>query len=195
MKREFLEKLKIEKEVVDQIMAEHGKTVQGLNSQIDTLKASETGLKDQLTQRDKDLADLKKNAGDSEELKTKYDDLQAKYKADTKELGEKITDAQVTAAIKVAVAATAHDPDLVASQVDKTKITLNDDGSVKMGLDEQLKSLQEGKAFLFKGKTDGAPGVKGGAGPAGSGDNDPDPGSVDEAVLNAAFGIQPAQSA
>jgi chromosome segregation ATPase len=186
MKRDFLKNLGLEDEVIDKIMAENGKDIESLKGQVETLKASETGLKGQIAQRDKDLTDLKKNAGDSEDLKTKYEDLQSTYKAEKKALEEKVTDAQVSAAIKVAVAASAHDPDLIVSQIDKTKITLNEDGSVKMGLDEQVKELQGTKAFLFKGE--GAVTAEGGEpSPAGEGS---DPGTgPSEADLNAAFGV------
>jgi chromosome segregation ATPase len=186
MKTEFLKGLGLEQDVIDKIMAENGKDIESLKGQVDTLKASETGLKSQLTQRDKDLADLKKNAGDSEDLKTKYEDLQTTYKTEKKALEDQVKDTQISAAIKVAVASSAHDPDLVVSQIDKTKITLGDDGSVKMGLDEQVKELQKSKAFLFKdeGKITFT-----GASPAESGDGETLGTGLSETELNAAFGI------
>jgi chromosome segregation ATPase len=184
MKREFIKGLGIEDDVVEKIMAEHGKTVQGLTDQIETLKTSETGLKAQLTERDNDIKTLKKDAGDSGELKEKYEALQTKYKDDTKGLSDKIDDVQKSAAIKVAIGDKAHDPDLVISQIDKSKIILNEDGSVKVGLDDQVKSLQESKAFLFK--TDKTPG---GPGPSQSGDKDPGDGGLSEADILAGFGV------
>jgi chromosome segregation ATPase len=184
MKREFLEKLNIEKEVIDKIMAEAGKDVEALKSQVETLKTSETGLKEQITQRDKDLSELKKSAGDSADLKTQYEELQTKYKAETKALSDKITDTQLSAAIKVAVAGIAHDPDLMVSQIDKSKITIGEDGNVKMGLAEQIKALQKDKAFLFKTET----GVPSGGKPGPTGDDPPETGPS-ETDLNAVFGI------
>lgn len=56
---------------------------------------------------------------------------------------------QLTSAIKLAIADSAQDCDLVAGLVDKTKLILGDDGKVT-GLDEQVKSLKESKGFLFK---------------------------------------------
>jgi chromosome segregation ATPase len=188
MKTEFLKGLGLEQDAIDKIMAENGKDIESFRAQVETLKASETGLKGQLAQRDKDLTELKKNAGDSEDLKTKYDDLESTYKADKKAFEDRIRDTQISAAIKVAVAASAHDPDLVVSQIDKSKITLGDDGSVKMGLDEQVKELQKTKAFLFKAEGEADPGVKGGAGPASSDDGTPDP-EMNEAEIAAAFGL------
>jgi SMC interacting uncharacterized protein involved in chromosome segregation len=190
MKTEFLKGLGLEQDAVDKVMAEHGKALNALKSEVETLKTSESGLKEQLKLRDKDIADLKKGAGDSEKLKGDLDALQAKYKADTKALEGRVTDAQMSAAIKVAIAATAHDPEIVAAQIDKSKIALNDDGSVKMGLDEQVKQLMKDKAFLFKAEG----GKPSGGEPGPSGDPDEPGDGPTEAALNAAFGIAaPAQ--
>lgn len=65
-----------------------------------------------------------------------------KYQADLKEL-------QISNAIKLAIADKAQDVDLVAGLFDKSKLILGDDGKVT-GLEEQLKGIQESKAFLFK---------------------------------------------
>jgi hypothetical protein len=185
MKREFLKDLKLEDDVIDKVMAEHGKITRSSLDQIETLKASEAGLKDQLKTRDDDIKALKKGAGDSDELKAKYEELQTKYKAETTALNEQISDVQKSAAIKVAIGDKAHDADLVIAQIDKSKIMLNEDGSVKVGLEDQLKTLQEGKAFLFK--DDKTPK---GSGPAPSGADTPPPdGGLSEADILAGFGV------
>lgn len=185
MERKFLEDLGIDKEIVDKVIAEHGKTVQSLNTKVSTLETENTGLKDDINTRDKDLKDLKAQKGNSEELKAKYDEMEAKYKSEAKDLNAKVSDTQMTAAIKVAVAGKAHDPDMVVSQIDKSKIVLDDNGNIKAGLDDQVKDLETNKAFLFKGDKN-----PGGAGPAGGDDKDPDPDGTSDADLNAAFGIE-----
>ncbi len=95
------------------------------------------------------LETLKKSNGDAEALKKQIETLQGenktkddKYQADLKEL-------KLTNAIKLAIAGKVHDEDMVAGQFDKTKLILGDDGKVT-GLDDQLKSLQDSKKFLFK---------------------------------------------
>ena len=55
----------------------------------------------------------------------------------------------VTNAIKMAIASSAQDSDLVAGLVDRKKLILGEDGKVT-GLDEQVKALKESKPFLFK---------------------------------------------
>lgn len=134
-------------------------------AELDTLNATKTQLEKDIKTRDKQLEELKKASGSNEELQKQITDLQEenkttkeKYKADMKEL-------KLSTAVKLAVSSTAHDAELVASLLDKTKLILSDDGKVA-GLDEQVKSLKTEKAFLFK--TEGS-GEEGKAGTAGAG--------------------------
>ena len=62
---------------------------------------------------------------------------------------------ELTTAIKLAIGDSAHDADLVSGLVDKSKLLLGDDGKVT-GLEEQVKALKEGKAFLFRDSTPAA---------------------------------------
>jgi len=117
----------------------------------DDKKQAENALAD----RDKQLEDLKKTAGDSKELQEQITKLQAenkdattKYEADMKEL-------RTNTALKLALAGAAHDPDIVLGLIDKTKIELDDNGNVKTGLEDQVKALRESKAFLFVEKQEG----------------------------------------
>src|SRR5690606_20490408 len=59
------------------------------------------------------------------------------------------------------VAGQAHDPEIVLSLLDRSKIQLADDGSIKAGLDDQLKALRETKPFLFKEQQQSGPVIKG----------------------------------
>lgn len=97
----------------------------------------------------KDLEAAKSNVGDNEELKNQLEAAIQKQKDDAKKFDEKFKEMQISNAIKLAVSDKAQDADLVAGLFDKSKLILGDDGKVT-GLDEQLKILQESKAFLFK---------------------------------------------
>ena len=97
----------------------------------------------------KDLETAKANAGDNEDLKNQLEAAIQKQKEDAKAFDEQFKELQISNAIKLAIADKAQDADLVAGLFDKTKLILGDDGKVT-GLDEQLKDLQENKAFLFK---------------------------------------------
>lgn len=97
----------------------------------------------------KDLETAKASAGDNEELKTQLETAIQKQKDDAKAFDEQLKEMQISNAIKLAIADKAQDADLVSTLFDKSKLILGDDGKVT-GLDEQLKTLQENKAFLFK---------------------------------------------
>jgi signal-transduction protein with cAMP-binding, CBS, and nucleotidyltransferase domain len=110
-----------------------------------TLKAT---VKENATQ----LETLKNSAGDNEALKTQITTLQADNVKKDQDYQAKLKDLQISNAIKLAVTDKAQDADLVAGLFDKTKLILGDDGKIT-GLDEQLKTLKESKAFLFKAET------------------------------------------
>ena len=98
------------------------------------------------------LETLKNSAGDNEALKTQIATLQADNTKKDQDYQTQLKDLQISNAIKLAIADKAQDADLVAGLFDKSKLILGDDGKIT-GLDEQLKTLQEGKAFLFKAET------------------------------------------
>ncbi|EPD52766.1 hypothetical protein HMPREF1210_01146 [Paenisporosarcina sp. HGH0030] len=156
MKREFLEALGLEKEAIDKIMGEHGKTVEGNKQKLTDVTTSLDDVKAQLAQRDKDLKELKKQAEGSADLQTKFTELETKYNQDKQDFEAKIKETQLTSALKLALAGKVHDADLVATLIDKNTIELGADGNVTKGLDEQIKTLQESKSFLFVPETPGA---------------------------------------
>ncbi|RAP29147.1 hypothetical protein C2W64_04094 [Brevibacillus laterosporus] len=115
----------------------------------DEVNETKKELEGQIKDRDKQLAELKKNTGDNEDLKKQIETLQAENKTKGEEYETKLKDMQVSTAIKLALTGEAHDPDLIASLLDKSKIEINEDGTLKGGLDDQVKALRESKAFLF----------------------------------------------
>ena len=80
MKREFLEGLELNKETIDTIMAEYGKTTQGLREESDNLKTQvEDANKEIQSYKDMDIDSIKKSADD---WKTKYEEMEANQKAE-----------------------------------------------------------------------------------------------------------------
>src|SRR5690625_7834364 len=74
MKREFLEELGLDKEVIDKIMAEHGKSIQSLKEEqevFDELKSEKEQLEQQLQQLNDKLATQEKELSSVEELQSK----------------------------------------------------------------------------------------------------------------------------
>lgn len=116
-------------------------------------KKAEADLKD----RDKQLEDLKKSAGDNEELKKQIDTLQNDNKAAKDKYEAELNDLKINTALKLALAGEVYDADLVAGLIVKDNIKVKDDGTIESGFEEQVKALRESKAFLFVEKTDDQP--------------------------------------
>lgn len=179
MKREFLEGLGLAKEAIDSIMAEHGKSIETKKAEVTNLNSTLEDVKSQLAQRDKDLSDLKKQADGNKDLQQKFTDLEAQYKTDKEKLEKQVKETQQNSAIKLALAGKVHDADLVASLIDKGTIDITEDGKISKGLDEQIKTLQESKSFLFvSDKADPIKGIIPGDGKPGGDDGKVTEGSI-----------------
>lgn len=148
MKREELKKLGLSDEQVDVVMAQHGQTVQSLNTQIATLQQSETDLKGQLSSRDKDLAKLQKDNKDNEELLGQIDSLKKQYKDLEKTSSDNLVKIQRESALNsLLVESKVKNPKAVAALLDDEKIVFKD-GELS-GAKEQIESLQKSDAYLF----------------------------------------------
>lgn len=170
--KELLKKLGIADTEIDKIDTEVRKELPKHfvpKSQYNDVSEARKQAEEALAERDKQLENLKKDAGDNAELKQQIETLQAENKTAKERYESDMKDLRLNTAIKLAVAADAHDPDLVTGLVEKDKLLITDDGKVS-GLDDQLKALRESKAFLFVEKDeDGKPRFKG-AKPPESGD-------------------------
>lgn len=180
MTQEQFEALGIEKNIAKKAAEESSKELKEYVSKdtYDTTeqkcKQLETSVNDYKTQ----LETLKAAAGDNESLKTQIADLQEQNKKKDEEYQTQLKELQLTNAVKLAISGSAQDSDIVASLIDKTKLILTDDGKVT-GLDEQIKSLKESKAFLFKDEKQDpnpAPAFRLGVPPAPSQNQDPSSG-------------------
>lgn len=129
-------------------------------SKFDEVNEAKKQLESDLKNRDQQLTDLKKSVGDNEDLKKQIEQLQTDNKKKDDDYQTKLKDMAVTTAIKLAVAGEVYDPDLLLSILDKSKIEIDENGNIKTGLDDQVKSLRESKAFLFVQK-EGDPKFKG----------------------------------
>lgn len=106
-------------------------------------------LREAKAESDSQLEQLKQSAGDNAALQQQISDLQAAAKQKDEAHAEEIQKMRIGNAIRAAIAGSAQDADLVAGLIDQTKLILSDDGKLT-GLDEQIKTLKEEKAFLFK---------------------------------------------
>ncbi|NFG22683.1 hypothetical protein FDF11_08245 [Clostridium botulinum] len=118
-------------------------------TRFDEVNNSKKELEKTVKERDTQLNDLKSKTGDNGELKKQIETLQADNKKKDDDYQAQIKEMQISSAIKLAIADKAQDADLVTGLFDKSKLILGDDGKVT-GLEEQLKTIKEGKPFLFK---------------------------------------------
>ncbi|MFS8541764.1 MAG: phage scaffolding protein [Tissierellales bacterium] len=103
-------------------------------------------LEKDIAERDKQLEDLKKI--DADGLKAEIERLQQENKVAKEKYEAELKNLQLTNAIKLALNGKVYDEDIVTQLINKDKLVLNEDGKV-IGLDEQINSLKESKAFLF----------------------------------------------
>lgn len=152
------------------------------NTKNETLK----NLEQQVKERDEQLETLKNSKEDTQTLKATIETLQKENEANSKKYQADLKAMTLDTAIKLSIAGKVHDEDLVTGLFNKDALIVGDDGNI-IGLDEQLKGLQEKKAFLFKdveqSSSDGPGGV---AFKFGVGKNEP---KITESALNDAFGL------
>ena len=124
MKREFLTNLELDQEIINKIMAEHGRTINTLNS---THKEELNGLKDELTEKDTKLSSLESDLSNVESLKSQLEESEAKVST----MGEELKTVKIERAL---VEAGAND-------IEYAKFKL---GEVELDdLDSAVKSLKE----------------------------------------------------
>lgn len=158
MKTEFLKNLGItEQSVIDQIMAENGRDVSAVRTELNTYKQQVTDLQGQITAKDNEIATLNTKVGEVETLRNENAQLKTDKTNLTNELDTKVNEIKKTHAIESGVRdAKARNVKAVIAQLDISKITYENDALT--GLTEQLEALKTGEetSFLF-GEVHSAP--------------------------------------
>ena len=166
--KELLKKAGIEEAKVDGVIADINKELPKYfipKDKYNEVAEAKKKLEADIAERDKQLEDLKKAAGASEELKKQIETLQAENKKASEEWQAKMAQMQLDFAIEKALAAAkAKNPKAVKALLDLEKVKL--DGDKLLGLDDQIKALQQSDSYLF-----------GDSGKVGSGTNPPGAGN------------------
>lgn len=158
MKTEFLKNLGItEQSVIDQIMAENGRDVSAVRTELNTVKQQVTDLQGQITAKENEIATLNTKVGEVETLRNENAQLKTDKTNLTNDLNTKVTEIKKTYAIESGVRdSKARNVKAVIAQLDMSKITYENDELG--GLAEQLEALKTGEdtSFLF-GEVSSAP--------------------------------------
>src|SRR5690625_917770 len=149
MNREQLKKLGLTDEQIEEVMKAHGKSVNELKGQVgelESLKAQNEDLTNQLTARDEQLEELKKV--DAEGLQAKIDEMQQANEQTKTEYEHKLQQQAFEHRLETTLKdAGVRNVKAVKALVDTENIKL--DGEKLLGLDDQLKGLQESDPYLF----------------------------------------------
>ncbi|MEQ6357876.1 phage scaffolding protein [Lysinibacillus sp. M3] len=147
MKKEDLIAMGLSEEHADAVVGKYGTMIP--KERFDEVNNAKKTLEDQVENHETQLKDLQDKAKGNEDLQKTITDLQQANETAKTEYEQQLKNERMNAALKLSLHSKVHDVDLVAGLIDKTTIELSKDGKVNKGLDEQLKSLQESKSFLF----------------------------------------------
>lgn len=153
---ETIEKAGLDSDIIDKIMTLHGKDIESHKSRIETATHELDTIKSQLSDankqiesfKDMDIESVKQSAADWEAKAKQFeaDATQARADADAR-----ITEMQFLADLTDELKTTyrVNDPKDIIPQLNREKIQRGDNGAKFIGLDEQIKPLQESKSYLF----------------------------------------------
>lgn len=146
MKREFLEGLKLEKEVIDQIMAENGKDIEAEKAKVTAAEADRDKYKEQLDTATTELDKFKEVK--PEELQATIQKLQADLKAKDDEYAAKEADRLFRDSVKeaITVAGGRNEKAVMALlDIDSLKNSKNQKDDIKSALE----ALKKDNDYLF----------------------------------------------
>lgn len=106
-------------------------------------------LKKSVSDRDKQLEDLKKSSGDNATLQQQISDLQKQNADQQKTHDKELAKLKVDNAVEIALSgAKAKNGKAVKAMLDMSKVKLGEDGKLS-GLDEQLEALKKSDGYMF----------------------------------------------
>lgn len=144
MKREFLQGLELSDELIDKIMAEHGKTVADTKAKLTAAEEQVSTLTSDLSAANETITGLQKSNADNADLQKQIEDYQAKVT----ELDNQRQADRKTAFIELGLTkAGVKNNKAVSALLDLEKISEGETGWT--GLDEQLSALKESDSYLF----------------------------------------------
>ena len=154
-------------------------------ARLDEVIAQRENFKEQVETYEKQINELKKGAGDNEELKKQLEAAREEAKKIAKDGEAKLKEFVKSTAIKNAFADKVHSADVVYGMLDISKIVYDETtNKVVAGLEEQLNELKTSNAWVFKAESQ-APAGGGYVPPQGTPTPPPKPDEKSAAVLRA----------
>ena len=149
MKREDLKKLELSDEVIDQIMAMHGKDVEAHKTTATSAQAELKAAQDQLAEANEAIEGFKKL--DVDAIKTAADEWKTKYEAAQQEAAAQMSKIKFDHALDGALTgAKAKNAKAVKALLDHEGLKFNEaDGSI-VGLNDQLEKIKSENDYLFE---------------------------------------------
>lgn len=153
MLKEILKKFNLNEEQIASIEEEMKKnkvyttSLEKADERYEKLKRDKESLETQLSSANTTLEDLKKSAGDNEELKKKLATYEEDKKAQELEYKERLKELALNnELVKVNVNSLRS----AKAELDMTKIIYNEDTSTFVGLSDQIEAWRKDKPWLFK---------------------------------------------
>ena len=151
MDKEYLKAMGLTEEQADKVIAELGKNFVE-KTKFDEISKENEVLKQSVSERDKQLEDLKKGNKDNEELKKQIEELQKANTEQQKAHETELNQIKLESVIdKALMSAGAKNLKAVKSLFDMDKLKFNDKGEIE-GLEEQLKGVQKTDPYMFTEK-------------------------------------------
>lgn len=104
MKKEDLLNIGLTEEQADKVFSMNGKDIEKHKKAAEDAKADKDALEQQVADRDKDIAELKKTSGDAAKIQEKLDELQGKYDKETEAYKAQLAQRDYQTAIDKAIA-------------------------------------------------------------------------------------------
>lgn len=150
--KEKLVNLGLTEELAQKVVDNFGTVIDGVyvtkerfnevNNELNTAKKT-------ISDRDKQIADLKNDENSNEELKNKITELEKQNKEAAKEAEKALAAERKSNSIKLELIGKVHNPDITMNLLKMDNIVMDDNGKVKSGLKEQLDDLKKSDSYLF----------------------------------------------
>ena len=164
MNKEALLALGLSEEQAEKALKLHKEAIDGnfvAKHRFDEVNGELKTVKEQVTERDTQIADLKKFKGDTQALSDKIKELEAANQKKDSDYQATLASERKRNAIRLALLedenSKPHDPEMVMGLFNLENVKVDESGKITEGFKEQRETLKKEKAFLFATKNPANP--------------------------------------